>query len=68
MNIRIELDAGAFNARWTNEDPDGEFVFTTLKEAKARALNGAIAERDAWAQCVRDIRTFSLDEIAPSWG
>lgn len=67
MNIRIDLDAAAFNARWTGEEPDGEFVFPTLKEAKARALNGATAERDAWASCVRDIRSFTLDEVSPAW-
>lgn len=67
MNIRIDVDAAAINMRWTNADPDGEFVFATLQEAKARALSAAIPERDAWASCVREIRSFTLDKIAASW-
>jgi len=67
MNIRIDVDAAAINMRWTHAEPDGEFVFRTLKEAKERALGAAIPERDAWASCVRDIREFTLDQVAESW-
>lgn len=67
MNIRIDVDAAAINMRWTNARPDGEFVFRTLKDAKARALSSAISERDAWADCVRNIRDFTLDQVAESW-
>jgi hypothetical protein len=67
MNVRIGIDAAAFSARWTDEEPDGEFVFATLKDAKVRALSSATAERNAWATCVRNIRSFTLDEITPAW-
>lgn len=58
MAYRIDVDAAAFNCEWAEEDEvDGETVFATLAEAKEEALAQAIPERDAWAQCVRDIRS-----------
>jgi hypothetical protein len=66
-NVHIEVDAHAVNVRWTDKDPDGEHVFATLEEAKARAMRAAITERDAWAQCVRDARALTTADIAPSW-
>jgi hypothetical protein len=67
VNIRIELDAGAVEVRWTNEEPDGEFVFATLTEAKERAVRGAVSEREAWATCVRQARGLTRADIAPPW-
>ncbi|MEU9405561.1 hypothetical protein AB0E08_07640 [Streptomyces sp. NPDC048281] len=67
-NIYIEVDAQAVVVRWTHRAPDGEHVFATLEEAKARVLVPAIAEQKAWAQCVRNIRALTPDDIAPSWG
>lgn len=67
MNIWIEIDGGAVNAHWTTAAPDGERIFATLAEAKARVLGPAVSEREAWAQCVRDIRAFTKTDIAPAW-
>jgi hypothetical protein len=64
MAYRIDVDAAAFNISLADDnDIDGETTFATLAEAKAEALAQAIPERDAWAQCVRDIRgtTVSFD-------
>jgi hypothetical protein len=66
-NVHIEVDAHAVNVRWTDKEPDGEHVFATLEEAKARAIRTAITERNAWMQCVRDAQALTMDDIAPSW-
>jgi hypothetical protein len=60
-------DGAAINFYYTSSEPDGEFVFTTLAEARKKALAAAIPERDAWANCVRSIRRTTLDDVAPAW-
>lgn len=67
MNIFVEIDAHAVVMRWTDREPDGDHVFATLQEAKERALRAATDEQKSWAKCVRDIRSFTLDEVAPAW-
>jgi hypothetical protein len=60
-------DGAAINFYYTSAEPDGEFVFTTLAQAKRRARAAAIPEREAWALCVRQIRTTTMDDVAPAW-
>lgn len=65
-NIRVEVDAGDVRFEWTDEEPgdSGEgSVWETLAEAKRQALDEAIPERDSWAQCVRQIRGTTLDDV-----
>lgn len=66
MNIRIEFtDAAVVSFVWTNDAPDGEFVFATFTEAKAAALAATIPSRDAFIRCVRLIRSATRNDIQP---
>lgn len=66
QNIRVTVDAGDVRFEFTDDevnDFDIGAVFATLGEAKAWALEQAIAERDSWAQCVRTIREATTHDV-----
>lgn len=62
-SYKIMVDAAEFSMVFTDEEPDGEFVFASFGEARAAAAWMASAERDAWAGCLRRIREFRTYDV-----
>ena len=61
-NIRVEIDLGC-SFHWTDDPPDGEYVFATLDEARARAILTMREEIRNWQAGIRDAKETTEEDV-----